>query len=87
MTANLKKIPYVGSNRLFEGEQLLSNSLPLSFQRQKDFGCGDICDKVFAQTSKEGETLTVEHEVVDYQHNTGVVTNYGHGETIGRLLG
>ena len=29
----------------------------------------------------------VEHEAVVYQHNTDVVTNYGHGETHGRILG
>ena len=30
---------------------------------------------------------TVEHEVVNYQYNTDIVTNYGHGDTIGRILG
>ena len=42
-----------------------------------------------SENSKEKlrKTRFVEHEVVDYQQNTDVVTNYGHGETIGRILG
>ena len=32
------------------------------------------------------DSLNVAHEEV-CQHNTDVVTNYGHGETIGRILG
>ena len=30
---------------------------------------------------------TVEHEGVVYQYDTDVVTNYGHGENINRILG
>ena len=30
---------------------------------------------------------TVEHEEEGYQHITDVVTNYGHGESTGRMLG
>ena len=50
-----------------------------------------ITEKATESTAISGGALDdtsthVEHDVVDYQHNTDVVTNYGHGETIGRIL-